>query len=160
MNKHFSGCEIVEIGIQIEKNGKDFYNKLSEIVDDEQAKSVFTCLAHEEDKHIDVLKNIFSEACDYAPEGAYPDEYFAYMNALSNQYVFTKENKGTEIAEKVADYKEGIDIAIGFEKDSILFYEEVKNFVPEKDKEIVEKLINEEKKHLRKLCDVRNGGGE
>jgi len=31
----------------------------------------------------------------------YPGEYFAYLKALSEGYVFTKEKKGEEIAQKV-----------------------------------------------------------
>lgn len=155
MNKHFSGCEIVELGIQIEVNGRDFYTELSKAADDPDLRKVFEELARQEDDHIAAFKNIFSSTCEYEPKGAYPEEYFAYMNAMAGDHVFTQKGKGTEIAKSVKDNKEGIELGIGFEKDSILFYEEMKKYIPEKDASLVDKIIGEEKKHLKRLQELK-----
>ncbi|MBN1406060.1 MAG: rubrerythrin, partial [Candidatus Omnitrophica bacterium] len=80
---NFSGSETVEIGIQIEKNGRDFYNIISENVADEKAKKLFSYLAKEEEKHIAAFKEILDSVIKYEPKQAYPQEYFAYMNALA-----------------------------------------------------------------------------
>ncbi len=155
MEKHFSGCEIVEMAIQIEKNGKEFYSTLAAKVNDPGASGVFKYLAEEEDKHAGVFRGIFKSVCEYSPKEVYPEEYFAYMNALASEYVFTRENTGKKIAENIKDYHDGIDSGIAFEKDSILFYEGARQVVPEKDKSLIEKLISEEKNHLAKLCGLR-----
>ncbi len=81
MDKKFSVCEVVELGIQIEKNGKAFYTVLSEKTEDSQMKNLFHCLAEAESSHIDVFKNIFDSSCDYSSGGDYPDEYFTYMKS-------------------------------------------------------------------------------
>ena len=47
-------------------------------------------------------------------------------------------------------YKNGI----GFEKDSILFYSEVRGMVPSQDQQIVDMIVSEEKKHLSELTYV------
>ena len=159
MGKGFSGSEIVELGIQIEKNGKDFYLALVDLAGNEEVKSVFKDLAEEEEKHIDVFKKIFDDSCKYEPKGAYPDEYFAYMNALASQYIFTQEGKGAELARSVKDCEEGIDLGIRFEKDSILLYQEMKELVPDEDKSLVDGLILQEKKHLSRLVDLKKGCG-
>ena len=70
------------------------------------------------------------------------------MNALALQYVFTKRDQGKGLASKVKDVVEGIDLGIKAEKDAIVFYEEMKRYVKEKDKGIIDELIQEEKKHL------------
>ena len=132
MGKSFSGCEIIEIAIQIEKNGIDFYNGLIEMSKHDKAKEVFKYLAQQEEEHIRIFKGIFDPKCSYEPQGAYPDEYFAYMNALASGYIFTKENKGKEIASGVKNDKEAIDLGIKFEKESILFYEGMRKWKREK----------------------------
>ena len=58
MGNVFSGSEIAEMGIQIEKNGKDFYNTLGTQSKDQKAKKVFEYLAQEEEKHIATFQRI------------------------------------------------------------------------------------------------------
>jgi len=155
MEKKFSGCEIVELGIHIEENGRDFYSTLARKTHNPQAVAIFEYLAGEEEKHIDTFRKIHAITCSYEPKEAYPEEYFAYMNSLASQYVFTQKNKGGKIAMGVKDYNEGIDLGIQFEKDSIHFYEEIKKIVPDKEKELIDQLISEERKHLKQLCDLK-----
>ena len=157
MATHFSLCEIIEMAIQIEKNGYAFYTTLAESVTDEKASVVFKFLAGEELKHADIFKGLLNKSCDYQPEGAYPDEYFSFMKALAFQYVFTKSDQGKALASKVKDVEEGINLGIKAEKDAILFYEEMKRYVKEEDKQIIDELIHEEKQHLIRLCELKGG---
>ncbi|MDD5633769.1 MAG: ferritin family protein [Candidatus Omnitrophica bacterium] len=157
MEKTFSACEIIELGIQIEKNGKDFYSELAKKTNKKEVKSVLLFLSSEEAKHIDIFKKLSTRACSYNPSQAYTDEYFAYLRSLADSYVFTKKDKGVEIAAKIKEDKEGVDLGVRFEKDSILFYQEMKKFVPENDKALIETLIEEEKKHLSRLCALKVG---
>ncbi|MDP8259019.1 MAG: ferritin family protein [Candidatus Aadella gelida] len=157
MPNNFSGCEIVELAMQIEKNGKEFYNTLNEEWSSPAIGGIFEYLAGQEEKHIEMFSKIFDGVCGHDPEEAYPEEYDAYMRALAGQYVFTEKNKGEMIAKGVKSLEEGIDLAIGFEKDSILFYEEVKKNVPEISANLVEDIISEEKIHLEKLCAHKGG---
>ena len=50
MGNIFAGSEIVEMGIQIEKNGRDFYCALTEKSKDKKAKEIFAYLAEQEEK--------------------------------------------------------------------------------------------------------------
>lgn len=155
MNKQFSACEVIELGIQIEKNGKEFYEELAKQTDNEKAAAIFEFLASEEKKHIAAFKEIFDATCNYSPEEVYTEEYFAYMNSLASNHVFNERNKGSEIAKNVKTYEDGIDIAMRFEKGSILFFEEMKKMVPPNKQELIDELIQEEEKHLKKLCGMK-----
>lgn len=155
MTNIFAGSEIVELGIQIEKNGRDFYNALVEQFKNQKAKETFKYLAGEEEKHIAVFQNILDSVHKYEPPESYPGEYFAYMNALARDYVFTQKDKGREIAKNVKGDKEAISLGIGFEKDSIIFYVGMKKVVPEYDHKIVDRLITQEQDHLRQLSDLK-----
>jgi len=151
----FAGSEIVELGIQIEKNGRDFYNALVKLSKNQRAKETFKYLAGEEEKHIAVFRKILDSVHKYEPPESYPGEYFAYMNALASEYVFTQEHKGDETAKRTKSDKEAINLGIGFEKDSILFYEGMKKVVPPYDHKIVDELIIQEQDHLRQLSDLK-----
>ena len=155
MGNIFAGSEIVEIGIQIEKNGRDFYNTLASQSKNQKAKDIFKYLAGEEEKHILVFQEILANVEKYEPPESYPGEYFAYMNALASEYVFTQKDKGKEIAQSIKTDKEAADLGIGFEKDSIIFYEGMKKVVPEYNHKIIDELIAQEQNHLRQLSDLK-----
>lgn len=151
----FAGSEIVELGIQIEKNGRDFYNTLVRQTKNQETKHVFKYLAEEEEKHIEVFSKILDSVHKYEPPESYPGEYFAYMNALARDYIFTQKDKGGEIAKKTKSDREAIDLGIRFEKDSILFYQGMKKVVPEYDHRVVDGLIAQEQSHLQQLSDLK-----
>ena len=155
MGNIFAGSEIVEMGIQIEKNGRDFYNALAKKSKSPKASSVFKYLASEEEKHILVFQNILNKLDKYEPAGIDSDQYFAYMNALASEYVFTQKEKGIEAAGAIKSDNEAIDMGIGFEKDSIIFYEGMKKSVPPYDHKVLNELIAQEQSHLRQLIDLK-----
>jgi rubrerythrin len=77
------------------------------------------------------------------------------MNALASEHIFTKKDKGRQIAENTKSDKEAIDLGIGFEKDSIIFYEGIKKIVPEYDLKLVDQVIVQEQNHLTRLLDFK-----
>jgi rubrerythrin len=155
MGNIFAGSEIIEIGIQIEKNGKDFYDELVKTTEDAKARAAFKILSDEEAGHIEVFAKLLDSVSKYEPPEAYPGEYFSYMNALASEHIFTQKDKGKEIAEGINGCAEAIDMGIKFEKDSILFYQGMEKVVPEHDKKLVHELVKEEKKHLKRLTELR-----
>lgn len=155
MGNIFAGSEIVELGIQIEKNGRDFYNTLASQSKNSKAQDMFKFLAGEEEKHILVFQKILNSVEKYEPPESYPGEYFAYMNMLAGNYVFTRKDQGRSLAKKIKTDNGAIDTGIGFEKDSIVFYEGMKKVVPEYDLKIVDGLIRQEESHLKMLSDLK-----
>ena len=155
MGNIFSGSEIVEIGIQIEKNGRDFYLTLAQKAKLPDAGKVFKYLAGEEEKHMLVFQDILDSLEGYVPAESYPGEYLDYMKALAGEYVFTQENKGTAAALATKSDKEAVQLGIGFEKDSIIFYEGMKKSVPDFDLKVIDQLISQEQGHLRQLAELK-----
>ena len=122
---------------------------------DEKAKDLFKFLADEEEKHIRTFNKILYLIQKYEQPEAYPTEYFAYMNALASEHVFTEKGKGLEIAQNVKSDTEAIDLGIKFEKDSILFYEGMKKVVPKSEHKVIDILISQEQDHLKKLTEIK-----
>jgi len=157
MGNIFSAAEVAEIGVEIEKNGRDFYNSVEKLSKTQNAKEIFKYLAGEEEKHIKTFEAIVSKVKKYEPSEAYPGEYFAYLKALSQEYVFTEKGKGLDIAKAVKSDKEAIELGIRFEKDSMLFYHEMKKVVMEGEHKTIDDLIEQEQEHLRKLSELKRG---
>lgn len=151
----YSGSELAEIGIQIEKNGRDFYDALIKQSKDKKVKDIFRYLAEQEESHIVVFKNILESVQRYEPKQAYPQEYFAYMNALARDHIFTQKDKGKATAVQAKTDKQAIELGIKFEKDSIIFCEGMKEIMRRNDQLIADKLIKEEQKHLTMLNDLK-----
>lgn len=155
MGDKFSGSEIVDMAIQIEKNGRDFYKKIAESLKGKEIKKIFEYLAKQETKHIKVFEDMLLKVKRYERPKTYTDEYFGYIKALSEEYIFTKKEKGKEAAKSVSSPRRAVELGLNFERDSILFYYEMKNFVPEPDKDIIDSLMKEEQTHLKKLSLLR-----
>ena len=155
MGNLFAASEIVELGIQIEKNGADFYNALIQKTDNDKARDVFKYLSDEEKKHIAAFQGILDKLDKYEPPGNYADDYLAYMNVLAGEYIFTQEGKGEVEARKIKTDTEAAEAGIKFEKESILFYEGMKKVVPEYGHKILDQLIIQEHNHLKTLVDLK-----
>ncbi len=156
MGNIFTGSEVVELGIQIEKNGRDFYNAVASITQNAKVREAFFFLSSEEEKHIAIFKQILDSTQKYEPAPVYADDYAAYMKALAAEYIFTQKDKGKEIGKSVRNESEAIELGIKFEKDSIIFYGGIKKIIPEFDIKVVDELIVQEQAHLLMLLTLKD----
>ena len=157
MGNIFKSSEIVKFAVQIEKNGRDFYDQAAKSVKAESAKKIFELLSYEEQLHIAVFESILNQLDAHEPAERYPGEYADYMLALVSENVFTKNKQGYEIARTIRNDKQALELALGFEKDSILFYYEMKRYVWEGFHKDIDKLIAQEQEHLKKISDALKG---
>ncbi len=151
---HLTGRDVLEVAVQIEKNGVRFYTLAGETVRNERLSELLSFLAEEEKRHITTFEEMLNDIPADAPPGTtdpYLDEASLYIGALADSKVFTKHGIGLRLDEGVKNESEILRLAIDMEKDSILFYHELKNGVREGDRPSVEKLISEEKEHFVKL---------
>ncbi len=152
----FKASEILKVAIQIEKNGLAFYKAVKEKSRVLTVSEVFSFLAQEEEKHIKTFEGLLETAGDYQPAQSYPGEYELYLDAIAGENVFKKEADLKRLSQQISSDLQAIELGIGFEKDSIIFYNEMKNFVPQEDLAAIEEVIAEEKEHLLKLFELKN----
>ena len=156
MSDEFSIQEVIEIAIEIEKNGVTFYRALTESANTVRLRDLFAYLAEEEKRHIVRFQEILESAGGYqVSEAYYVTQYMDYMKALADERVFGRGIPTAQIADRARSPKEAIDIAIGFEKESILFLHEMWQLVPESDREAIQKLLDEERDHVRRLSAMK-----
>lgn len=155
MGTVIEGTELVAIGIHIEKNGYEFYMAMADKIEEEKSKNLFLFLAEEEQEHIVTFEDIQDSLEVKAEAASYPSAYFAYIRALAAEHVFTQNKAGSQTADTVSSPLAAIDLAISFEKDSILFYYEMLNVVAGEGEKNIEVLIKQKQEHLKKLSSIK-----
>jgi len=155
MGVFFSGSELLEVAVGIERNGMAFYKALADKTGNRDVKGIYNHLAGEEKKHLDIFQGMSDSLGQAKPPETYTDEYMLYLKSLVDSTVFTNVTEAQQKAEKTSNEVEALDTGIQAEKDSILFYTELQNLVRERDRKVVLNILDEEKKHLRQLSELK-----
>lgn len=152
MKDRFNALEVMEMAKDIEKRGKKFYLKHAEATENRDLKELFKKLAQDEQDHYEKFVALTEELRKDSDEAdyLYEEDVSAYFNYLVEYSVFPKDDSEESIA-ALNDVEKALKLAIQAEKDSILFYREMCEFNEGKTIEAVNKLIEEEKDHLRAL---------
>ena len=155
MSISFSGTELINIAIGIERRGIAFYDIMARSTKNAVAADTFQYLANMERQHIQIFQDMLGEADKYQPAETYAGEYAAYLQALVDSAVFTDDMVTSEMTTQADSSIEAMELAIGAEKDSILFYYEMRDIMPQRAQLTVNKIITEEKSHLRLLSELK-----
>lgn len=156
MGVFFNAAEIFDIAIQLEKNGIDFYSHAARNSKNMQVKDLYTVLVGEEKKHQKFFQTTKdSQAVPISPD-TLDEEYGFYLKSLVDSIVFTPEKWSQSVSpEKIAGESQVIDLALGMERDSILFYLEMKPLMARNSKKALDTIIREERSHLERLSAMK-----
>ncbi|MGD2149652.1 MAG: ferritin family protein [Desulfobacterales bacterium] len=147
----FTANDVFEMAEQLERNGAKFYRTAAENVSDPKSKKLLIELAEMEDEHEKTFASLRTDltvgektTTVFDPE----DESVLYLRALADTRVFFKKKID------ISSMKEILKAAIVAEKDSIVFYLGLKDFVPDRlGKNRLDKIIKEEMGHIRILSN-------
>ncbi len=167
MQFHFNANEIFDVAKRIEVDGSKFYRAAAESCKgNEKANKFLLALADMENHH----RMIFSAMqADLAPNDKKTslldpdDQTKEFLKVMADGVIFgTQERPLAKIASS-GDLEEIIKTAIGLEKDSVLFYQGIKEMVPEKHgRSKIEQIIREEMSHIiilnRELVEQKRTG--
>ncbi|MCS7253598.1 MAG: ferritin family protein [Armatimonadota bacterium] len=148
-----SGGEIVDMAIEMERIGAKFYAALAEHASDDEARAMFQWLASEERDHERNFEKLREHTSSYTLPESYPGEWQAYVRALIESRTILGDEDINRLAAST-NFVEALKIGVALEKDSIIFYEALKEYVPEGERGVVEDIISQERGHLRRLADV------
>jgi rubrerythrin len=155
MADNFSPQEILRIAIKVEENGKKLFGILEEKAKDEKVKSVWRYLKEQEDAHIKVFQDMLDNVGDYIVYEFSPGEYEAYVKAVAASYIFTTRLAERKIKDGFSSDAEAIDFGIHIEKESILTYTALREYVQTSKQVVLDKVIKEERNHLVKLTALK-----
>ncbi|APV44641.1 Rubrerythrin [Dehalogenimonas formicexedens] len=151
----FSPAELYNIAIAVERRGAAFYDTLARSSQNDLVRQSFLALAAMEHQHIQAFQKMLASAPKTFGEGYGDEEYAAYFKALVDSAIFNDDLATSELVTKVDSDKEAVEIGMGAEKDSILFYEQLQDIAGGDASESIGKIISEEKEHLRKLAEIK-----
>lgn len=155
MSIHFNADEVFEIAEEIERNGAKFYRKAAQGATNSRTRDLLLDLASREDEHQKTFASLRAALPDkergwelYDPE----DQTAMYLRSLAQGQVFDIQADPSERLTGEETQEEILQMAIGLEKDSVVFYLRMQWIVPEKlGKDEILEIIKEESDHLLKL---------
>jgi rubrerythrin len=159
MDYNFTADEILEVAIRIEANGASFYRKAAAAQPDESNRAFLEQLANMEDTHQATFEKMRSslEPTEKQPTVFDPNQETAqYLAAMADTHGGEGSPTAADALTGDESIQEIIDIAIGLEKESILFYLGLKDFVPpEYGQDKLDRIIREEQQHIIQLKGFR-----
>ncbi|MCS7282384.1 MAG: ferritin family protein [Anaerolineae bacterium] len=153
----FVAAEAINMALQIEENGEAFYKGLAARFQDPPVKAVLEDLAVQEQRHYEA----FLKLSRYVTEPVYSleewEEYARYLEVAVDNAIFAGPDKALALADSIADVSTALRMALGFEKDTLLFYYDLRELMREADRAVVDEIIREEKAHVRRLAALLGG---
>lgn len=151
----FSGGDLINIAIDIERRGIMFYDIMAKSTDNEDARAVFEELAEMERQHIKIFEDMMGEADKHQPREASSTGYSEYLQTILDDAVFTDDMITSEMATQADSDIKALELGMRAEKDSILFYYEMKDVMPRRTVTMLDRIIAQEKSHLQQLSEIK-----
>jgi len=151
----FSSDEILEIAEQIERNGEAFYKKAIENAAGTMVELLQRLIAMEKE-HIKVFHDMRTVATpeDRVPATADPDDLAVrYLRSLAEGKVFDLNGDPAKRITSCMTSEDILNTAISFEKEAVLYYAGIRDLVCDDDLPQIDRIIEEEKKHVVELTE-------
>ena len=151
----FSPGELINIAIGIERSGITFYDIMARTTDSEMAKEIFEDFVAMERQHLNLFQDMLAGTDKRLPPETLTSEYSSYLQALIDDAVFTNDAIMSEVVTQADSDIKALEVGISAEKDSLLFYHEMKDIMPGPTIPVLDRIIAEEKSHLQQLTAIK-----
>ncbi len=155
MGYGFNAGEVFKVAIQIEENGRKFYEESQKIIESAQIKALFADLARQEIEH---KKKFETLQAQLPPESTAltvwdpENEMDQYIKMMAEDHVFVSSASVKRQIDQFKGAADALMLAIEFEKDSVLFFLGLEDAMAgKKEQELIRSLVKEEQEHLRRL---------
>jgi rubrerythrin len=143
--ERFSVTEAVEMAVQTERLGYQFYKEMAERFKGVKGLTdLFTTLANKEHAHERIFEELKDTVVETEPEGW--EEAQNYFRAMMQSEFFMGKGKALPSMRNIRSMEEAVDFALGFEKESLLYYVGLRAAV--RDSKAVDRIIEEEQSHI------------
>lgn len=152
-----TAAEALKWALEIEKNGEVFYKEVAAKSADPEVKALFEDLAVQERGHYRVFQQMLDRVKpdpDLSSVGVEYEEYQAYLQVILDNALFAGPDKGLTLAKQAQDRETALRAAMGFEKDTLLFFYDLREMVSEAERGAISDVILEEKSHLHRLAKM------
>ncbi|OQY39561.1 MAG: hypothetical protein B6226_01585 [Candidatus Cloacimonetes bacterium 4572_65] len=157
--QNLSVNEVIEFALNIERNGKEFYESALQRKDlNSKTTEILTMLRDEEIAHESYFKSIRdSEDLNNLFNSVGWEVASSYLNTIVQAHIFNDKNSAIKLAAEADKPINIIEYAIQFEKDTLLYFHSINNQTKDpKAKKAITSILQEEMKHLAKLQTLKN----
>ena len=141
---------VLDLAVWLEKHGQAFYENAQDAATDPGLKELFATLAAEEKKHCAIYTDLYELYTGKTAEGEdLLGEYGNFIQLLIKEITHVLEFDGVVTPEEL------IDRALQFEKNTLLYFSEVKPLFRGKAGALIEAVCREEKRHIQQLMERR-----
>ena len=149
MSEQITIPEVYKIALSNELRGAAFYAAMAKRSKNNETSDIFHKLAEEEKEHHRLFQMLIEKSGDTREDNVLNSERAVFLKSLFNNNVFPAD------AEELTGHitpRDALSLGIQAEKDSILLYHELLEQTDNKEvKEMLSKLLLEEKIHLVEL---------
>ncbi len=150
----FTAAEALKMAMEIEKNGEVFYSAVVARATDASVKALFEDLAAQERGHYLAFKKMAENVSESPQPLTEYDEYQVYLRAALDSALFAGPDRALAMANQAQDRLAVLRMAIGFEKDTLLFFYDLREMAGAAEHKTVSGIIQEEKQHVRRLANL------
>jgi len=141
----------INFAITLEQKGRDFYTNFYDRIDDAKAKTLFSFLAAEEEKHLGIYRQLLQTANkDAFQQVELVGEYGKFIDFLCSE--ITDQLTPTDNM----SLPEYVEMALTLEKNTLMAFNEIKTMFKGEEKNIIKKICDEEKNHILKIHEYRS----
>lgn len=139
---------VLELAVWLEKHGEEFYASALMETDDAELEALFTYLMEEEKQHCALYTKLFEQQVEVSA-GEHPllGEYAQFIALL------IREITANLIIEESITPKQLLFKALRFEKDTLLYFNEIRSLFDDDSVAIIDTICKEERKHIRLLME-------
>jgi len=153
MSLGFSFDEVIEMALEMEREGVEFYRALAEREEERKSKELFLALAEMENEHLRTFQEMKEQLGSKTLEELVVDpqgEALLYLKAFVKGKVF--KTSPASSPEQFDSLQDILKFAVSREKDSVVFYlgfmEAMRN---DDERARLKKIIREELGHIAEL---------
>ena len=151
---YFNAQEILKFAVRIEESGEEFYSQAAALAESGEAKQIFQYLAGQEREHKATFESMAAEANAASAQMSFSGDYQAYLEAYLDNILFPVDTISSRVT-ALNDIFNLLNFGIKSELDSILFYHESKRMLPASQHDVIDKIIEEERRHFIKLLELK-----
>jgi rubrerythrin len=149
-----TGDEIIEIAMRLEERGEAFYKAAAEKATEAEVKTLFEELAVQEQYHRRAFQQMGRGVVELALSPEQWDQFQAYTGALLNQSFFDRPDSALSQAVEATNEPNALQAALGFEKETLLFFHELRDVVKGPARQTMDRIIDEERRHIQRLSGM------
>ena len=139
---------VLDLAVWLEKNGQEFYANAMDATDDVELQKLFAYLVEEEKKHCELYTRLFEQQIGKAAgEQELLGEYAHFIDLL------IRELTSNLIIGEATTPKQLLWKALRFEKDTLLYFNEIRSMFDVESAAVIDLICQEERKHIRQLME-------